>query len=242
MEYYGTRWPITTAIVPLTYLRLGLPSIDILVRLISTPSLSNTLHQLHVKVSNSIFNTHAPISTTNLSIRMVNLHTFTLVQKFFSELTIEWTVFETLTSSLPLFTDHRHVDVDFTFNLIDCPQYIKITQYIPRGHRFHPREIVGATFIVNHWSERSEWLTDGDPFRRGRQYHHHMWYTLPWAFDEFFHEYVPYRCITKIQVFEAPSQKMTTINQSSLRTLDASSQKIAVTYMLFTLCGTIRLH
>ncbi|CAF4201985.1 unnamed protein product [Rotaria sp. Silwood2] len=251
MEYYGTRWPITTAIVPLTYLRLGLPTIDILVHLISTPSLSNTLRQLHVKVRNSIFNTQTPISTTNLSIRMVNLHTFTLFQKFFSELTIEWTVFETLTSSnvmpvlrranvsifinandlnrissSPLFTDHRHVDVNFAFNLINCPQYIKLTQYIPRGHRFHPRDIVGATFVVNHWSDRSEWLTDGDPFRRGRQYDHHMWYTLPWAFDEFFHEYVPYKCITKIQVFEASSQKMTTINQSSLRALDVSSQTL----------------
>jgi len=31
-----------TAIVPLTYLRLALPKVDILVRLISTASLSNT--------------------------------------------------------------------------------------------------------------------------------------------------------------------------------------------------------
>jgi len=64
----------------------------------------------------------------------------------------------------PLFTDHRHVDVHFAFSLINCPQYIKVTQYIPRGNHFHPREIVGATFVVNDWSIRSEWLTNGDPF------------------------------------------------------------------------------
>lgn len=50
-----------------------------------------------------------------------------------------------------------------------------------------------------------------------------MWYTLPWAFDEFFHEYVPYKWIAGIHVFDRPSSHKTrTINQSSLRTLDAS--------------------
>jgi hypothetical protein len=103
--------------------------------------------------------------------------------------TIEWTLFEMLTSSkiMPilrranvslfidtndlnrisssaLFTDHRHVNVNFAFNLFNCPQYIEMTQYIPRGNHFHPREILGVTFVVNHRSNRSEWLTDGDPF------------------------------------------------------------------------------
>jgi hypothetical protein len=53
-----------------------------------------------------------------------------------------------------------------------------------------------------------------------------MWYTLPWAFDEFFQEYRPSRSITKIQIFQAPSQTITTINQSSLRTLDTSGQTL----------------
>jgi hypothetical protein len=106
---------------------------------------------------------------------MINLHTFTLMQMFFSKRLIEWTLFEMLTSSkvMPvlrranvsifinindinhisssrLFTDHRHVDVHFVFNLLHYPEYIKVTQYIPRGNRFHTREIVGATFIVIH--------------------------------------------------------------------------------------------
>ena len=53
-----------------------------------------------------------------------------------------------------------------------------------------------------------------------------MWYTLPWIFDEFFHEYVPYRWITQIQVFERPSQNMIPITQSSLRTLDAAGETL----------------
>ncbi|CAM4838015.1 unnamed protein product [Rotaria magnacalcarata] len=126
-----------------------------------------------------------------------------------------------------IFADHRHVDVHFAFHLLNCPQYVKVTPYIPRGSRFHSREIVGATFVVNHWSDRSEWLIDSDPFSRGRQYYHHMWYTLPWPFDEFFHEYVTYKWITKVQVFEIPSKKMTTMDQSSLRSLDASGQTLS---------------
>ncbi|CAF4698669.1 unnamed protein product, partial [Rotaria sp. Silwood2] len=101
-----------------------------------------------------------------------------------------------------------------------------MTQYIPRGNRFHPREIVGVTFVVNHWSNRSEWLTDGDPFSRGHQYNHHMWYSLPWTFDEFFHEYIPKQWITKIEVFEKPITLMR-VDQSSLRTLHAAGQILA---------------
>ncbi len=189
IEYYGTSWPITTAIVPLTYLRLFLPRMNSLLRLLSTPPLSDTLKQLHVKVGNSHFDTHSPVLKSDLSIQMVNLHTFTLVQGFFSALTIEWTVFEILTSpkvmpvlrranvsiflnindlnrigSSSLFTDHRHVDVHFAFHLINYPQYSQVTQYIPRGHFFHPREIVGATLLVNHWTSKSKWLTSSDPF------------------------------------------------------------------------------
>ncbi|CAF1075860.1 unnamed protein product [Rotaria sordida] len=188
---------------------------------------------------------------SNLSIRMINLHTFSLVQTFFSMLTIEWTVFEILTSSnvMPvlrranvslfinindlncisssgIFTDHRHVDVHFAFNLLNCSPYTKVTPCIPRGNRFHSREIVGATFVVNHWSPRSEWLIDSDPFSRGLHYYHHMWYTLPWTFDEFFHEYIPYRWITKVQVFEIPSHNTTAMAQLSLRTSDAAGQTL----------------
>jgi hypothetical protein len=158
---------------------------DTLIRLILTTPLSDTLRQLLVRISDSC----SPLSISNLSIRMINLHTFTLVQTFSSMLTIEWTIFEMLTSSnvmpvlrhanvsicinindlnrissSPLFTDYRHVDVHFAINLINCSQYINVTQYIPRGNRFHPREIASVIFLVKYVSDRLEWLTDGDPF------------------------------------------------------------------------------
>jgi hypothetical protein len=189
MEYHRTAWPDTTTIVPLTYLRLSLPSMDSLIRLLSTPPLSSTLKQLHVKIGNSMFDLPSSISAQDLSIQMIHLHTFTLVQKFFSALTIEWTVFEKLTSSkvMPVlrranvsiflqmndlhrissssfFTDHRHVDVHFAFHLTNYRQCSEVTQYIPRGHRFHPREIVGATFLVHRWTDKSKWVTQEDPF------------------------------------------------------------------------------
>ncbi|CAF0823723.1 unnamed protein product [Rotaria sordida] len=68
-----------------------------------------------------------------------------------------------------------------------------------------------------------------------------MWYTLPWKFDEFFHEYIPYKWITKVQALELLSQKIMTINQSSLRTLDASGQTLAssiysLPYVVFSNC------
>ncbi|CAF3940469.1 unnamed protein product, partial [Rotaria sp. Silwood1] len=76
--------------------------------------------------------------------------------------------------------------------------------------------------------------------KRGRQYDHHMWYTLPWAFDEFYHEYLPHRWITKTRVFEIP-QKMMTIHQSTLRTLDTSGQTLplpicSLPYMALSNC------
>jgi hypothetical protein len=191
IQYHGTRWNITTAVVPLTYLRLSLPSMDILIRLISTPPLFQTLRQLHIQIGNSHFDSKGDFSASmsHLPIRMINLHTFTLLQTFFSVLTIEWTVFEMLTSSkmMPvlrrantsifikindlnrigsssLFTDHRHVDVHFVFNLVNCPQDTNMSQYIPRGSCFHPREIVGATLLVNRWRNRSKWPTNANPF------------------------------------------------------------------------------
>ncbi|CAF3550627.1 unnamed protein product [Rotaria sp. Silwood2] len=55
-----------------------------------------------------------------------------------------------------------------------------------------------------------------------------MWYTLPWAFDAFFHDYLPEKWITKTQVFEQPSYNTGIIDQSSFRTLDACGQTLAL--------------
>ena len=189
VNYHRTGWPFTTMIVPLTYIRLHLQDTETLVELMSTPPLSNTLRQLHIEMGNDRFDlsSHALIST--LSIGMINLHTFTLVQKCFSVLTVEWTNVELLTSSrvMPalrranvalfvdindfsrissasLFTDHRQVEVNFAFSLVNCRRYNEMTQFIPRGGCFHPREIAGVTFVVNDWCDRSKRLDNGDPY------------------------------------------------------------------------------
>lgn len=99
MDYYGTSWSMGTAVVPLTYLRVTLPGMGILFRLISTQPLPNTLRQLHIRICDSYTSTHRLVSMSDPLIRMVNLHTFTLMEKFCSTLTIEWTVLEMLTSS-----------------------------------------------------------------------------------------------------------------------------------------------
>ena len=59
-----------------------------------------------------------------------------------------------------------------------------------------------------------------------------MWYSLPWVFDEFFHQSIPYKWITKVHVFYRSSQTTTTIIKSSLRTLDASGQTLAACLMV----------
>lgn len=189
IKHYEVGWPRITTVIPLTYLRLELLCISTLIRLISTPPLANTLRQLHVKVCKSDGDNNSDKSISSLLTRMVNLHTFTFVQKFFCKLTSEWTNFEMLTSSniMPvlrranvsifininnlnrissssLFTDHRHIDVHFAFHLINCPQYTDVTQFIPHGNRFHPREIVGATFVVNQRSGIPPTLTNNEPF------------------------------------------------------------------------------
>lgn len=100
MNYYGTpSWSFTNVIVPRTYIRLYLPNVISLVKLMSTPPLFNTLRQLHIQTNNYIdpSSSFPPIST--LSIEMVNLHAFTLVQAFLYKFAIDWTHNEFLTSS-----------------------------------------------------------------------------------------------------------------------------------------------
>jgi hypothetical protein len=66
--------------------------------------------------------------------------------------------------SSSIFTDHRHIDVHFAFHLINCSEFLEMTQYIPHGNCFHPREIVGATFVVNDWSYRPDRIANDNHF------------------------------------------------------------------------------
>lgn len=190
VNFYRTAWPFTSAIAPLAYIRISLWNMRTLVKLMSTSPLSNTLRHLHVILCDDYFynsSDNHPIHT--VSAIMLNLRTFTLVQTYFSILTVEWKLVEMLTSSkvmpvlrranlalpvsidyldrirsAPIFIDHRHVEVNFAFSLINCRRYNEMTQLIPCGSHFYPREIAGATFIVNSWYERSKRLDNGDPY------------------------------------------------------------------------------
>lgn len=190
-DYSYPRWRRTATIVPLTYLRIHLLSLDSLIRVMSTPPLCHTLRQLHVLLGASGSETCFGKLTSKICIQMIHLHTFTFLQKCISSITIEWTDFEVLISSkvMPvlrranvsiflsidslkslrsssLFTDHRHVDVHFAFHLLNSSEHIQGTQYIPHGNHFHPREIVGVKLvIVNGWTVRLQRPSyNGDPF------------------------------------------------------------------------------
>ena len=189
VKYHETGWPFTGAIVPLTYIRVSLPNVGILVKLMSTSPLSNTLRHLHIQAGSDVYDSSGNNPIHTVSVSMVNLHTFTLVQTYLSQLTIEWQHVEMLTSSkvMPvlrranfalfvnindldrirsatIFIDHRHVEVNFAFSLVNCRRYDEMTQLIPCGSHFHPREIAGATFVVNAWCERSKRVDHGDPY------------------------------------------------------------------------------
>lgn len=49
-----------------------------------------------------------------------------------------------LIRSTPIFIDHRRVEVNFAFSLVNCRRYNGMTQLIPSGSHNHPREIVGV--------------------------------------------------------------------------------------------------
>ncbi|CAF2643534.1 unnamed protein product [Rotaria sp. Silwood2] len=177
----------------------------------STLPLSNTLRQLHVKIADCDYSKYVTEPITDLLVKMTNLHTLTFVDIFFALSRIEWTFFEMLTSSntmpvlqraniclimnvndlnciapSPIFNDDRHADINFAFSIIDCPAYLQMTQYIPRGSHCHPRELIGATCVIKYEDKSTQSTYDADPYCHGQEYHQHIWYTLPWAFDEFF--------------------------------------------------------
>ncbi|CAF1547062.1 unnamed protein product, partial [Rotaria sp. Silwood1] len=87
---------------------------DMLVRLMSTPPLSTTLHQLHVKVGNSDFNTCSLIPKSPLSMRMVFFEMLTssivmpVLRRANVSIFIDINDLNCISSS-SLFTDHRHV-------------------------------------------------------------------------------------------------------------------------------------
>ena len=48
-----------------------------------------------------------------------------------------------------LFTDDRQIDVQFAFIVDNSSLGIQLSHQIPRGSRFHPREVVGVTCVAS---------------------------------------------------------------------------------------------
>jgi hypothetical protein len=170
-------WHITTIQCPLNYLRLPCQHIKQLCDVMSLETLSTTLEQLHVTMRSLRMGSKNDLPKELVFPKMINLHTFVLVQSIFSQNRIQWSTIEFLTSPniMPvlrqvnlvifitaddlncinrsaLFTDDRRIDIQFAFIMDDSSLGIQLSQHMPHGSRFHPRQIVRATCIAS-------WLT-----------------------------------------------------------------------------------
>lgn len=64
----------------------------------------------------------------------------------------------------PLLTDQRRVEINFAFSLVNEPRYNEMTKIIPHGRHFHPRSVIGATFVVDSWSDTAGSVANADPY------------------------------------------------------------------------------
>ncbi|CAF2749440.1 unnamed protein product [Rotaria sp. Silwood2] len=219
-----TNWYITTIQSPLNYLRVSMNDIPHLCHVISRETLSTTLEQLHVTMRNAHVGRENSLPNGLVLSKMINLHTFTLVQSIFSYDRIEWSTIESLTAPnvMPvlrrmnlaifitvghlncinrssLFIDDRRIDVQFAFIIDDTSLGIQLSHHVLHGSRVYPRQ------IFNSYPSTYD-----------------VWYTLPWAFEQFFEVVEPIQYITKVEVFALPSSYSSIISLSRLRTLSIS--------------------
>ncbi|UJR34897.1 hypothetical protein I4U23_027675 [Adineta vaga] len=102
---------------------------------------------------------------------------------------------------------------------------IQLSKYIPNRSRFHPRQIVGVTCTQNVLKREYEYMINLNCYFDHLPQTFHVWYTLPWAFDQFFTLKKSNQYITKVETC-APSQcNSSMIYTSQLRTLDISQNK-----------------
>nr|ACI90380.1 hypothetical protein [Philodina roseola] len=190
----------------------------------ATKPLCNTLRQLHVKLQDRRF-LNGYSSVFDETTFMPSLHTFTSMKPLYCQSNDEWTFIDILTSTkvMPVLkqvrficgitrmdlnriaqstisNDDRHVDVQYAFLLNDNDCHSELTKRVPRGSRSHPRSIACATFYRNN-SHRDPKHDLPDAFGiyddEGQS---HLWYTLPWAFNDFLQLSVPDTCITRLQM------------------------------------------
>ncbi|CAF1293778.1 unnamed protein product [Rotaria magnacalcarata] len=232
-------WRITSISVPLTYIRIVLNTVNDLLHLMSTFPLSKTLQQLHVKLSDCYWDFEFPLPTPNVLPRMNQLHTFTFAKSFQWKLNAEWTFVEILTSAnvMPIlrkanlavvltvedldrinqssiFIDSHRVDVHFALHIHGTCHYTKARDHLPRGSLFHPKQVMLSRFITNYWHNIAHYTSLDFDYMKEGQACRHLWYTLPWSFDEFFQLYLSDRRITEREICVYPSS-IDTIRSSS---------------------------
>jgi hypothetical protein len=180
-------WHIATISSLLTYLRAPVQNMRNLCDVMSTETLPRTLEQLHVTLRNLDIEQRYISPKGLIMSNMNHLHTFTLVQSIFADGRIQWSTIELLTGPnvMPrlrrlnlavfvtvddlarlkessLFTVDRQIDVQFAFIVDDDSLGTLLSDYIPSGSRFHPRQLVGATCVARSLTERSRQMTNVD--------------------------------------------------------------------------------
>ncbi|CAF3322938.1 unnamed protein product [Rotaria socialis] len=239
-------WRFKAIQAPLTYLKITLGRAHLLIHILSTKPLSFTLQQLHVYISD-FSHMWLCLRKKDLLPRIASLHTFSFVKSLKWHSAEEWTLLNELTTSsvMPvlrrmnfsividvhdleqmthsaLFNDDRHIDVHYVFMINDNRQHAELNQYIPHGSLSHPRQIASATFISECWPVDPTIKDHDDSYLHKPRNRQHLFYTLPWIFDEFFQLCVPDRYISELQVFTSPSQ-VNTVDRSHLRKLNISN-------------------
>ncbi|CAF3968982.1 unnamed protein product [Rotaria sordida] len=162
--------------------------------------------------------------------RMESLHTFTFIKSFKCYSNEEWEFVNVLTNSdiMPvlrrinfsvfidandlvqmthsnLFVDDRHIDVHYVFMISDDRQHSELDEYVPRGSLSHPRQIASVTFISECWPVDSMMHNRDEIYLNKPRNRQHIFYTLPWAFNEFFPLCVPDGYINELEVFTSTS-------------------------------------
>ncbi|CAF1028777.1 unnamed protein product [Adineta steineri] len=240
-------WHVTTIECSLNYLRIPLQHIKQLCQVMSLEKLSTTLEELHVGMRSLDAGAHNDLPDELVLSKMINLHSFSLVQSIFTDNRIEWSTIEILTTAnvMPvlrkmnlilfislddvdcikksaLFTDNRQIDIQFAFIMDENSLATQLSEYIPHGSRFHPREIVGITCMASCLTTEDRQMTNLNCYYDNYSWILHVWYTLPWAFDEFFELVAPDMYITKVETFLPSQCNSTMIYPSRLRTLAVS--------------------
>ncbi|CAF4703699.1 unnamed protein product [Rotaria sp. Silwood2] len=241
------KWPFKTIQAPLIYLKITLGRTSLLIDILSTKPLSYTLQQLHIKIADFCGDMWLCLRDKDFLPRMESLHTFTFVKSFKRYLSEEWTLVNVLTTFnvMPvlrrinfsifidvndldqmthsaLFNDDRHIDVHYAFMINDNREHFELNQYVPYGSLSHPRQIASATFISECWPVDPTIINHDEVYLEKSRNRQHLFYTLPWIFDEFFQLCVPDRYISELQVFTSASS-VNTVGPSHLRKLDISN-------------------